>query len=225
MKPTLPSAIAVSSILLATISASSGAIVFATLNSQDRIVGERQTDSPPLGYQVSTTGTLQVGVGGATNARTNYNTVVGFLLPTLSPGQTIDAATFSATIESESGTVTVSLFGLSTTNPDVTGISLFSESNSGPGLIAAAFTSTTAAAAGDTPSADVLSFINSLYTGHVPTQPEVFFRLNPSSNLGTSVARMNFTNGSPKLALNVVPEPSAALLGGLGVLALLRRRR
>lgn len=41
--------------------------------------------------------------------------------------------------------------------------------------------------------------------------------------VGSSGREAYFTNGS--LAIVVIPEPSAALLGGLGLLALLRRRR
>lgn len=44
-----------------------------------------------------------------------------------------------------------------------------------------------------------------------------------TTNAGNEV--WTFTQSSGDLNLTVIPEPSAALLGGLGLLALLRRRR
>jgi hypothetical protein len=152
--------------------------------------------------------------------------VIGFTLPTLAPGETIDAATFSITISSSNnggGTNNVSLFGLTTTNPDGTGTSLYS--TSAAGAISSTFTNTNATA-GDTPTADVLTFVNSFYTGGgVPSQTEIFFRLNVNTATFATVNRASFATDTAELSLNVVPEPSAAMLGALGGLALLRRRR
>ena len=130
----------------------------------------------------------------------------------------------------------MSLFGLSTTNPDSTGITLFFEGNTGSGLISANFNSVSGGVADTlTPSTSVpalTSFIQSFYSGGlVPSQPEVFFRLNPSTDLNPggvypALSRITYTNNTASLSLNVIPEPSsAAVLGLAGMLLLVRRRR
>lgn len=201
-----------------------GATVMATLNSQDRIVGARQSSGDALGYY--TDSQLTVGVAGGTNTRVNTNTVIGFTLPTLNLGESISAASFAITIAgiNVGGNFTVALFGLEETNPDDSGITLFSQS--GTGAINDSFTDTTATV-GSTPLTDTTSFIQSLYTGNIPNQSEVFFRLNQTTSLNVSLTRrMNFTQDSATLTLTTIPEPNpAALIGGCGVLALLRRRR
>jgi MYXO-CTERM domain-containing protein len=58
----------------------------------------------------------------------------------------------------------------------------------------------------------------------VPSLGAVTFNPTNSSDsigIGTSV----FTAGSPNSGFQLIPEPSAALLGALGALGLLRRRR
>lgn len=213
----------------ASVSASQAATIFATLTSQDLITGVRQGTGPALGYQEDP-GNLRAGVGGSSGNRASANTVIGFTLPTLNPGETINAATFSITVTSGStgNAYNVALFGLATTNPntgDTTDpIDFFSQSSTG--AINATFTSNLAGA-GSTPSTNVLTFINSFYTGGgTPSQSEVFFRLNQDEVLSlTTLDRVTFTINTAALSLNVIPEPSTALLGALGMLVLIRRKR
>jgi hypothetical protein len=214
---------AIASLCLVTSSANA-ATVQATLNSQDRIIGVRESGGAALGYYVDTV-PVQVGVSGGGGTRVNQNAVIGFTLPTLNLGESISAANFAITVSdiNTNTTYTVGLFGLVTAAPDDSGTSLFSQS--GAGAINATFTST-AAVAGSIPTSDVTAFVQSLYVGNTPIQSEVFFRLNQTTALGvTNTRRMTFTKDTAALTLTTIPEPGAALLGGLGMLVLLRRRR
>ncbi len=206
-----------------------GATVLATLNSQDRIIGVRQSGGAALGYYPDTT-PPQVGVSGGTGTRVNQNAVIGFTLPTLNSGESLSAASFAITVGAinTNTNYAVGLFGLETVNPDSSGTDFFSQSGDGVSgvstLITSTFTSTTAAA-GSIPSSDVTTFLQSFYIGNVPIQSEVFFRLNQTTALGvTNTRRMTFTTDSATLTLTSIPEPGAALLGSLGMLILLRRR-
>jgi hypothetical protein len=214
---------AIASLCLVTSSANA-ATVQATLNSQDRIIGVRESGGAALGYYVDTL-PVQVGVSGGGGTRVNQNAVIGFTLPTLNLGESISAANFAITVSdiNTNTTYTVGLFGLVTAAPDDSGTTLFSQS--GAGAINATFTST-AAVAGSIPTSDVTAFVQSLYVGNTPIQSEVFFRLNQTTALGVAnTRRMTFTKDTAALTLTTIPEPGAALLGGLGMLVLLRRRR
>jgi hypothetical protein len=216
--------LSITSVLLLPVSAQA-ATVMATLSSQDRIVGDRQSGGDALGYYAE--GALTTGVAGGNPNRVNTNSVIGFTLPTLNLGESVTAANFGIEIAgiNVGGAFTVALFGLTETDPDASGVTLFSQS--GTGAINTAFTST-AAAAGSTPSSDVTTFIQSLYSGNTPNQSEVFFRLNQTTTMAINgTRRLNFTKDTATLSLDsaVIPEPSTALLGGVGMLLMLRRRR
>jgi hypothetical protein len=201
-----------------------GAAVLATLSSQDRIIGVRESGGAALGYYADTV-PPQVGVSGGSGSRVNQNAVIGFTLPTLNLGESISAANFEITVSDSNTntTYTVGLFGLVTVDPNDSGTTFFSQS--GTGAINATFTST-AAAAGSIPSSDVTAFVQSLYVGNAPIQTEVFFRLSQTTGLGvTNTRRMTFTRDTATLTLTTIPEPGAALLGSLGMIVLLRRRR
>jgi len=117
--------LSITSVLLLPVSAQA-ATVMATLSSQDRIVGARQSGGDALGYYVESA--LTAGVGGGTNTRNNNNAVIGFTLPTLAVGETISSANFKITVVGTnfSNAFNVALFGLSETDLDNSGITLFS---------------------------------------------------------------------------------------------------
>lgn len=217
------------SVLLGTVAASQAATIQATLNSQDSIVGERETtgSAAAIGYYAGSANG-QAGVGGGTGNKENRNVIIGFILPVLT--EPILSVTFSIPIASSTssgGAVSVDLYGLTTVNPDGTGITLFAEASSDGShtFLVDAF-----ASAGDTgtKTATVTAFIQSLYTGNTPNQTEVFFRINPDRNLNVaqSPRRVTFTTSSAQLEIVTIPEPSHGLLSAAGIgLSLIRRSR
>ena len=79
-----------------------------------------------------------------------------------------------------------------------------------------------------------LTLFKSFYTGNTPNQADVFFRISVDGGWAypaQSQDRYQFAqaagdlNPVRSLTINTVPEPSAALLGLIGTLGLLRRRR
>lgn len=75
------------------------------------------------------------------------------------------------------------------------------------------------------------AFVNSVDNA-LARGDKTLFLLVQANNYGSSDSYAQFANNTnattdfrPELALTLIPEPSTALLGGLGLLALLRRRR
>ncbi len=208
---------------------SQAAMVFATLTSQDSIVGERQGGTAAaVGYYADeANGT--VGVGGGSGNRENRNLIIGFTLPTLTTA--IDSVKFSITVTSSNnsaGAIDVDLYGLATaTTPD---LSFFLEADTDPDTnqteLKDAFTNTSVAD-GATVETTVTAFISSLYTGNTPNQAEVFFRINPDRNLntGSNPRRVSFSTSTATLEITTVPEPAVPLLVAVGMFAWLGRRR
>ncbi len=178
------------------------------------------------GYEA---GNAQVGTGGSIGSRKNRATIIGFVLPTLAIGQTLDNATFAITRSgtTANGNLTVDLYGLATTTP---GASSFLSAPTDPDaaniLLQDTFADQT------TPPATLLSeqinttaFIASLYTGNTPNQSTVYFRLNPGEeNPNFDISRTSFDNATASLTINV-PEPASIALLGFGAIGFLSRRR
>lgn len=84
-----------------------------------------------------------------------------------------------------------------------------------------------------TGSANLLSYLNSAYDGGDGAGDFVFLRLSYASDSyasGWDAYKITMRNAGqtgewPVINYTAIPEPGAALLGGLGMLALLRRRR
>lgn len=84
-----------------------------------------------------------------------------------------------------------------------------------------------------TADANLLSYLNSAYDGGTGAGQFVFLRLSYGSDTyasGWDAYKITMRNAGqtgewPVINYTAVPEPGAALLGGLGMLALLRRRR
>jgi len=75
----------------------------------------------------------------------------------------------------------------------------------------------------DQPIADLFTNFNRIYIGWTDSVPEPVGGWTDPANIGADGVSASFYLDNVKL--EVIPEPSAALLGSLGLLALLRRRR
>jgi hypothetical protein len=155
-------------------------------------------------------GALQLGGGGALNwqvhdvdgaAGSGYDTV------SLINGATLDLSLLSAV-----NPYNINLWSLSGTSPDLNGDAINFDNTKG--YIWTLFSTSTAITAFDP------SFFNIILAANNGT--------NGFSNaLGGGFFSVGLADSDTDLVLNFtpVPEPRAALLGGLGLLALLRRRR
>ena len=136
---------------------------------------------------------------------------------------------------------------LDTDDPTTTGDSLFLRSSSDPGTNALVGAMDSLPDGGsdsnitlDPPlvvtytidSGASLALLQSFYDGHTPLQDEASFRFNldtlyEGAMSSRSLNRYIISNDSETsgFSITAIPEPTTALLGGLGMLALLRRRR
>ena len=225
-----------------------GAMTFPlSLNSSDRVIGEAQNNGD-RGYFTGAGG--QTGGSGASGSRVQANSLFGFLLPDRPAGENVVSATLSFRINTAREEVqplpSLDTYLLDSADPSSDGFANVY-------LDAAADTNTSnifigrtveADLANDVPNSDTtynkdvsytfsaaaITKLDSLYTGTSPGGREVFFRFNMGANVSsTDLNRYNINTGAnaPVFTLNtdVIPEPSTALLGALGALALMRRRR
>lgn len=226
---------AASVICLLTTGVAQAAPFSATLNSQDAIRGEAEAFS--IGYRVDDSNSGLVGVSGALGERGNFNTVVGFILPTLDAA--IDSVTFTIdqTDFRDNGFLEIDFYGLNTTNPDGSGTSLYFEGETDASHVeivdAIANNNDTNPDNLNLPrtimvdNAALIGFVSGLYSGVNPTQTEVFFRFNLDTdiNFPSPLRRINLDSSSATLTINTVPEPASLALVGLGGLMMLSRRR
>ncbi len=236
--------------MLAMASAATAAIYTPDIASKDTIVGDRQSGGSALGYYADSGGGT-IGTTGGNGTRATLNAVIGFTLPTLGAGETIDSATLTYRMagarEQSNGIKDLDVYLLGTSDPDNSGTSLFLGASSDPNtankFIARAGEADTETINNNSPTfvapdytltftlpAGVLGSLQSFFTGNTPNQTEAFFRWNLSA--GISLNNLNRwsidTDGAdaPILTINtIVPEPASLSLMGLGGLALLRRRR
>jgi hypothetical protein len=227
--------------LTATIgTASSGVTIYTDSDpTSDQIRGKSTQD--PLGYIANNDFAFRPGEGGSTGDRSIINAVVGFDLPTLAAGETIDSATISFTIdnirdEGELGDLAVYL--LDTANPDATATSLFFESDSSDGTNVLVGQENTTGLKTLTLNSSALTLLESFYGGdETPDQSEVFFRFNNDTALTLEDAIDRYelaiqggptaSNGpiAATLTINSVPEPASLMLVAAGAALILGRRR
>ncbi len=222
-------------------------IVLLPLAAEHIIVGIDQNAGagyPGAGYYTNSSGGLDVvGGSGASGSREHYNQIKVFALPVLGAGESITAAALIYTVtamrdDSTDNNVTLRSYVLSTTNPAGTGAYFF-EQDATPAVdvhaVGAYFYNPSGTAEVDiNPDAvvtnslagDALTYLQGLYSGPTPTQPNAWFRLNIDSNQGTALDRYRVQTGTATLELTVVPEPATAvtLSLGLALAAALRRR-
>jgi hypothetical protein len=222
-------------ILAATIGTAASAVTIYTDTTAtgDTIRGKVQSGS--TSYQADNAFSFRVGEGGASGSRAITNTVLGFTLPTLDPGEMIDSANLSFTIQSlddngELGNLVVTL--LDTANPDALGIALFTESAAPGGTNETVGSTDSVGLKNFSLTGDALALLQSFYGGdETPEQAEVFFRLNNDTTitLDGSIDRFTLAPGSGEptatLTITAIPEPASLALVGLGSLLILSRRR
>jgi hypothetical protein len=174
------------------------------LVSTDSIVGEGQSSAPIPGYYPDD-GSNNIGTSGSdpSNTRNDRNLVLGFSLPTLPAGQTIDSVNLlfeisGARDQTGAGNLPdLQVHLLDTTNPDASGTSLFyhGPGDPSPGLVLVDTTSVSISGTSQNSFTDdaedrtfalmgaALALFQSFYGGdHVPDQAEAFFRFNLSAD-------------------------------------------
>ena len=245
-------------ILAASISApayGAGTLV-ANPTSIDKLVGEVQSNETTGYFADASSGRIGVAGSSLNNTRTHENLIIGFTLPTLGTGQTIQSATLTFRVrggrENDPQVDDIDVYLLSTADPSSAGIGFFLESdtdlNSDNKLVGTLGEGTTedldsgsdevftAPDYGFTFDLDAstLALLQTYYTGSNPNQNEAFFRWNfDADQLLDETNRWNIdiTADSspgfdvPTLNITTIPEPSSFLLGVIGSLALLRRRK
>lgn len=227
--------------------------VIATVSTQDAVAQDsnpRDGTGDTVG-DVSAT-TLRAGLAGTTGSTTAQSVILVFELPTLTAFQQINTTTGSENkltfrfdgyrSGSSSNLGSLDLYGLAfRSSSTVLASDYFNgalDSAAGVSLIQNDIVAASNASSG-TKQTDAAAdtalgtFLAAQYSNGAVGGDFVFFRLNfdgpttPNEANGFTISSANNgTSGNrPTLTVDVIPEPSTALLGALGVLALLRRRR
>lgn len=172
----------------------------AHVASVDGIIGAAQTSADPPGYYVNKNLGLAGGTGsGASLTRYSMVPVIGFTLPTLPAGHTVESVTLHYEITKyryqTNPTFTADAYLLNTPNPSSSGTGFYymgpADSNANAKLIGSTDLPDAATGADVIPASpiasvqtlggDALTMFKSLYSGNTPTQTEAFVRFNRSS--------------------------------------------
>jgi len=171
-------------------------------SSIDTIVGRAQSNAPTPDYYVDSGSGLIGGTGSnRDNTRYDANLVLGFSLPNLPVGATLDAATISFEITANRDQANIDpaldVYLLDTSTPETSGTGFFYHGESDPNPDAA-FVGSAYVAVGSTQvnyaddqheftltlPAAAITVIQAIYgDDHIPDQPEVFFRFNLDAQL------------------------------------------
>ena len=241
-------------VLFAIPSTIEAAVIDVTRDAVDQIRGRSQdTDARPLGYFTSSTETT-VGSTGGTGQRHDNNIVYRYLLPTLNPGETIESFSFTFQItahrDHSGDKYELDVYLLDEADPTTTGTDLFfhGANDTDHALVGSRFIdagsdngsitlSPPVSVTFNINSGSALDLLQSFYGGdHIPDQTWASFRfnldqlyVNSESNPlgGNGLNRYIIDNdvSTSSFEITAIPEPATALLGGLGFLMLLRRRR
>lgn len=194
-----------------------------------------------------------VGVNGGSPQRYDHNVIYRYALPTLAVGHTIESFTFNYQItalrDHSNDSYELDVYLLDVDDPTGTGTDLFFHGASDPAhaMVGSHFIDTesnTDSVIGlsvnvsfTISSGPSLALLQSFYGGdHIPDQDWASFRFNldqlfvnsASDPLGGVALNRYIINNDVETSgftITTIPEPTTALLGGLGMLALLRRRR
>lgn len=215
-------------------------------NSTDTIIGKRQSNAPGADYYPDDSNDI-VGLTGssASQTRSVRNVVLGYTLPTLTAGETIDGATFNFNVVGVRNQPRLDVYLLDTANPDTTGTDFFFEgpddTNSDVTYVGDYFNSSSSGSQVSLDedvslslTGDPLTLLQGFYGGdHIPDQTEVFFRFNldqevPIRSPSYYRYNVNVDASASSLDITVIPEPSTLALAGLGLFGLIgfgRRRK
>ncbi|WP_338690115.1 hypothetical protein [Haloferula helveola] len=173
-----------------------------TLASTDSIVGEGQAAAPSADYYPDD-GSTTVGTSGSTltDTRVDRNVVLGFTLPTLPVGESIESVDLLFEItgaRDQTGAANLPDLRvdlLDTADPDATGASFFHHGPSDPTQAHVGATAVTISGTSQNSFADdaedrtfeitgaALTLLQGFYGGdHIPDQPEAFFRFSLSED-------------------------------------------
>jgi hypothetical protein len=232
-------------------SESQAAPVIANFSSKNVLQGNFEAGGASV-FSENDSNARRVGTGGSGGAQRVNQPVLGFTLPTINLGETVDSATFGFTLDSADRVSGEPIgFDMVISLMSQTAITGFSGADFtedvgslGSGTLVATLSATDAnASISDTFSFSLtgaaLTQFAALYdAGGNPTQPVVWFRLSTSASVDTTNAsndndRFNLatvgagTGGDivSTLSFTTVPEPSSFALLGLGVMGLVTRRR
>jgi hypothetical protein len=199
----------------------------ATLVSTDSIVGQGQSNAPPPGYYPDD-GSGTTGTGGSDPAETrnDRNLVLGFALPTLPAGESVDTVDLifeisGARDQTGAGNLPdLRVHLLDTSNPDTSGTGFFFHGSSDPSSSVALVDTTSVTISGTTQNnfpddaeerslavtGAALTLFRSFYGGdHIPDQPEAFIRFNLSEDPSLGDLR--------RYSIDLAPDESRLELG------------
>lgn len=224
------------------------AVVFGTETTDGVLQGNFEAGGAAT-WSSASTNRDRVGTGGGAGSSRVNQPVLGFSLPNIVAGESVSAVNFSFTMLNPAISGSPLGFDMVVSLMDQTSDAGFSgadfiegtsavNNSLGNGIVIGQFAEGDVSNGGEVSislTGAALSQFASLYgAAGTPSQSDVFFRLSTSVAIDITDSandndrfQLDDTGGSVirSLEITTVPEPSTAILGALGALCLLRRRR